>query len=494
MTPPLDDFWVLARSAVYLRGRGVTFGPPLLSPAAVNAQVYSISVGAMKSPGIVAVDNSLRIFADGVLDHVLVTPQIGVLEDPTPLLADAAKKLRVGGYLVLLQELTQSDPETTRAILKDLAHWSVRCDHEERGKHLLILKKVDGRRGWDVQTLDTRKRVCIARYGALGDAIIMTPLIRQLAQDGYAVTLNISSYCAPVFDGNPHISNILIQEKDLIPNHLLGRYWAFWETQYDHYINLSESIEGDLLVVEGRAPFFTSKTWRERNCNRNYYDYTMLRGGYPEITGRRGELFFTEAEERRARKYFAPLAGNFTIVWALNGSSHHKIYPMMEPLLREWLREHPEARCITTGDPRAKESEFSHPQMIPTIGNWSVRESLISTKYAQCVVGPETMMTNAAGCWATPKIVLLSHSTRENLTKYFENDYSLEPSVEIAPCYPCHQLHYTKESCPVGEMRDSMTGEILGQAPVCSMGITPERIMEQLDRIYSGWKGRSATV
>lgn len=490
-----DDFWALARSAVYLRGRGVTFGPPLLSTAAINAGVYSIPVGLAKVPGIVGVDHSLSLFADGVLDHVLITPMLAGLPDPTPLIQEATRKLKRGGHLVLFTEvnreqagLVRLDPAIVREIVSRAGHWGLKEDWEEGGKHLLIVKKLEGRRGIEPRTPLDRRRACVARYGALGDAIVMTPLIRQLAEDGYEVTLNISSYCAPVFENNPHISNLLIQERDLVPNHLLGRYWKFWETQYDKYINLSESLEGDLLVVEGRSQFFTPKAWRHERCNKNYYDYTLARGGYPEVTGKCGELFFTRAEERRAQEFFGPLRDKFTIVWALNGSSHHKLYPMMEATLREWFRSHPDARCVTVGDQNAQALEFPHFQLLPQAGGWSVRESLISTRYAQCVVGPETMITNAAGCYPTPKIVLLSHSTRENLTKYFENDYSLEPDVALAPCYPCHALHYTKESCPVGTLEDTQTGAKLGEAPICALSITPERLMAQLDAVYIKWK------
>jgi len=492
--PAGDDFWALARSAGYLRGRGVTFGPPLIQPGAINPQVYSISVGITRTPGVAAVDADLRVIADGSLDHLLVTPVLAAMKDPRGLLQEGARKLKVGGHLILLVDTTPKDPahhtflpSETREVLSSLQEWRMKDEHEENGKYLLILKKEKGRRGIRYSPGSSRPRVCVARYGALGDAIIMSPLVRQLAEDGWEVTLNISSYCAPVFENNPHISNIIIQERDLIPNHLLGRYWKYWETQYDRYINLSESIEGDLLIVEGRPPFFTSHAWREERCARNYYDHTMDRGGYPNVTGTRGELFFTNAEERRAQKFFQPMRDQFVVVWALNGSSHHKIYPLMEPLLREWFRTHPDARVVTTGDTNAKQLEFDHYQLLRRAGEWSIRESLISTKYADLVVGPETMMTNAAGCFSTPKIVLLSHSSRENLTKYFLNDYSLEPNRATAPCYPCHQLHYTKESCPVGGVEDVHTGVELGQAPICALSIAPEVLMARLDEVYKKW-------
>jgi ADP-heptose:LPS heptosyltransferase len=494
--PQVDDFWALARSAVYLRGRGVTFGPPLLQDSAINPKVYSVAISLQKADRVAGVDVDLSIFADGSLDHVLVTPALQAAEEPIELLRSAASKLKVGGHLLVFVELGSPRPghceipkEQLLQVLPRVGKWRLKDSHTENGKYLVIVKKCAGGKGWEIAPSSPvgRKRACIARYGALGDAIVMTPLIRALAEDGYEVTLNVSSYCVPVFDGNPYIHNLLIQERDVIPNAMLGRYWGYWAPHYDKYINLSESIEGDLLFVEGRSPFFTTKEWRHAKANVNYYDYTLARGGYPLVTGKNGELFFTNAEERRAKKFFLDEhSGHFTIVWALNGSSHHKVFPLLDPVLREWLREKEDVRVVTVGDGRAQSLEFPHPQLIPKAGVWSIRESLIATKYADLVVGPETMMTNAAGCFPTPKLVFLSHSTEENLTKYWKNCVAMAPTS--APCYPCHQLHYTAESCPIGEVEDIVTGEVLGRAPLCTVSIPTEEVLTALDQQYKMWK------
>lgn len=493
--PRTDVFWALCRAACYLRGRGVTFGSPLIPEQASNPGVYSLVVGLVKAGGVAALDKNLDLIADGSCDHVLITPMVEALDDPTQLFRQAAAKLRMGGHLVVLVNLYKDapgcamfNPDEVMDMVGQVGKWKLKSIREQDDKLLLIAKRLEGKRGIiDMDPLPARKRACVARYGALGDAIIMTPLIRQLAEDGYQVTLNISSYCAPVFENNPHVHNVLIQEKDLIPNGRLGEYWKFWESQYDKYINLSESIEGDLLMVEGRAPFFTTKSWRHQRANRNYYDYTMHRAGYVGFEGARGELFFTNAEERRAEKFWGPLRDKFTAVWALNGSSHHKVYPLFEATLREWFDQHADARVITVGDYTAKLLEFEHPQLIARAGAWSIRESLIATKYADLVIGPETMITNAAGCFPTPKITLLSHSTHENLCKHWDGDYCLAPDMASAPCYPCHQLHYSKESCPLGEVKDIVTGEVLAQAPVCSLAISPERVLSRMEEVYSRW-------
>jgi ADP-heptose:LPS heptosyltransferase len=496
----IDASWVLYRAAAYLTGRGLTFGQPLIPPGAVYPQVYSMCIGLQRGNGVAGVDEKLDLITHNSLDHVLITPMLAATHFPEEVIRAAVSKLKKNGHIIILVNAGEERPgvacfypQTIKDMLTKCAKWQLKAEYEEGGKCLIIAKRIEGSKGILPIKPIAAKRACIARYGALGDAIVISPLIKKLKEDGYETHLNISSYCAPVLENNPYVDNILIQERDLIPNHLLGPYWNFWKTQYDKYINLSESIEGDLLMVEGRAPFFTSKEWRHKTANKNYYDYTMKRAGYPEVLGTKGELFFTNAEERAAQKFFGALAGKFVIVWALNGSSHHKVYPLMEPTLREWFRQHPNSVVITVGDYTAKLLEFDHPQMIHKAGAWSIRESLISTKYANLVIGPETMMTNAAGCFATPKITFLSHSTHENLCKYWENDYCLEPDPELAPCYPCHQLHYTKESCPINEARDTVTGESLGIAPRCSLAIQPERLLATMEEVKALW-GRSTRV
>ena len=94
------------------------------------------------------------------------------------------------------------------------------------------------------------------------------------------------------------------------------------------------------------------------------------------------------------------------------------------------------------------------------------------------------MVTNAAGCFDTPKITLLSHSSHENLCKYWKNDYCLEPDKTLAPCYPCHCLHYSRESCPIGTVEDTETGKELGRAPICPIAILPVRVLARLEEVY----------
>jgi hypothetical protein len=58
------------------------------------------------------------------------------------------------------------------------------------------------------------------------------------------------------------------------------------------------------------------------------------------------------------------------------------------------------------------------------------------------------------------KVVLLSHSSPENLTKHWTNTMSVQP--EAISCYPCHRLHVGFEFCT----KDAETGFAACQAAV----------------------------
>jgi hypothetical protein len=64
---------------------------------------------------------------------------------------------------------------------------------------------------------------------------------------------------------------------------------------------------------------------------------------------------------------------------------------------------------------------------------------------ADVVVGQETGLLNAVAMEPMRKVVLLSHSTHENLTKHWVNTEALTGDV---PCYPCHRSTSRSTSAP----------------------------------------------
>lgn len=481
----LSGKWVRYRSIAYLRGRGLIYGcgPDTPLPrAAKDEGKYAINCDWRRHEMIDCVQQSLDIFDSSVMDFVFLGPGWATIPHRQQILQEAITKLKVGGHLVLHTEDKYIPTEGLQGA------WQAKDEYLHRdGQSLSILKKLPNK---DTFILPAKpratKRACVCRYGAIGDMIILTPLIRALHEDGYEVTMNVTPYGKDVLNHNPFISNMIVQEREAIPNNELGEYWDEWRGDYEKYINLSESIEGSMLKVEGREEFYAPKAIR--NTPVNYYDKTLTIGGYPDIRGKIGELYFSREEQKDAQHLRKRYNDSFLVMWALNGSSHHKQYPRMREMLEQWMPSHPRAKVVLVGDANAKAAQFEHPQIIPMAGEVALRRVLALIQYMNVVVGPETAITNAAGCYDdVHKIVLLSHSSPSNLTMYWKNCMALAPSCA---CHPCHQLHYSKESCPLVQITD-MEDKPLLVVPLCTIAIEPSTISQQLSNLYTNWEANA---
>jgi len=315
------------------------------------------------------------------------------------------------------------------------------------------------------------KKACVLRWGAWGDLIMCSPLFKLLKKDGYHVTAHITKRAKDVLKGNPYIDEFIVYVDDTVPFDKLGAYWDDLSKQYDRFINLSGSIEEGLLAAPWQDIYTWKKEERHKKLNVNYYDRTLELGGYP-IKGRNGELYLTKDDEKIVRSRLKPYRDKFVILWSLSGSSYHKTYPFAEQVALRFLENHKDAQIICVGETLCYLLEWDHRRSFNASGAWSMRTTMALTKYVDLVIGPETGVMNAAGCFDTPKIVFLSHSSEENLTKYWKNCTALHGE---AFCYPCHMLHYNRDSCP----HDSIT-----TAPLCMARIKPEDVYNAMEQVY----------
>lgn len=148
--------------------------------------------------------------------------------------------------------------------------------------------------------------------------------------------------------------------------------------------------------------------------------------------------------------------GGFIIAWALAGSSGHKTWPYLDSALAAILLEFPDAKIVLMGGEAAKILEQgweNEPRVIRRSGVWKIRESLAFVQVADLVIGPETGVTNSVSCEPMPKVVFLSHSTHENLTRDWVNTHILASAETTCPgrgenaAPACHQLHFGWSRC-----------------------------------------------
>lgn len=317
-------------------------------------------------------------------------------------------------------------------------------------------------------------KILITRLGAIGDMIMVTPLLRLLKEEGNHITLNCKKYSKEVLRHNPYIDDYIIHDDD-IPMDKLDAHLDELAKGFDRHINLTASIENGLLVTQAQEEFGWSQAERHEAFNRNYYDEMLVLGGRSE-TGLNGELYFSAVENIRAREEMKKYKRKFVVLWSLSGSSHHKSWPMTENAARAFLDANKDTVIITVGDDLCRLLEWEHPRTIQRSGKWQLRKSLIMTKYVDLVIGTETGILNAAGCFSTPKVILLSHSSEENLSKHWKNCTSIEPDVE---CHPCHKLHFSLGTCVLDKGMKS---------PICMTSVAPATVLNAMENYYEQWR------
>jgi ADP-heptose:LPS heptosyltransferase len=290
-------------------------------------------------------------------------------------------------------------------------------------------------------------------------------LVNQLKKDGYHVTVIAQHPGTELIKHDPLIDRLIVQTQNQVPIMQLGFFWAWFQNKgapggkpFDKWINLTESVESNLLIPPGNIKFVWEPRARHVFMQHNYLEFQHLIGDVPYVPS--FTFYPTEEEKRwrdqeRARMKKAGIEKY--ILWSLAGSSRtHKIYPHSSAVWDHVLQYYPGWGVLTVGDPSCYELEKTHdgkPRMWLTSRSYTIRQVLTMMETADVVVGPETGVMSAAAWYPMPKVLFLSHSTVENLSRDWINTASLwSPKTHCvgrgANLVPaCHKMLPSFEGC-----------------------------------------------
>ena len=323
-------------------------------------------------------------------------------------------------------------------------------------------------------------RILLVRIGAIGDMLIVTPLIRHMKQQGHEVYVLTKKIGLEVLAHNPNVDQLILHD-DAVPNRSLGEYFDFVgkENGCDKVIDLCESIESVLSLNPDDPAYNYPKYERAAQCNRNYYEFTFEKAGFDwKGVDLRPEYFTIKDEEVENRSLRVNHLGKLFIVWALAGSSINKTYPYVGQVISNLLKRHDDLVFVTMGKESCQILEVNipeHERVLKMSGKWSLRQSLTMIKNCHVFIGPDTGTLHASGAWDLPKIGLLNSTTIENITKHFKNDFSIEAKVPCAPCFRIINSPYAQ--CPI----DNAT-----RAPICATeGLDPALLQSRIEDILA---------
>ena len=415
------------------------------------------------------------VIEDESCDALVIRANLSGLKDASATLADWWRCLKVGGKLVIrLEDGDEKAKQVTERLRAVALGWDVLRRENPSSKDepgVLVFKKTLEKHthSWiDAAKEKPEKTVCICRFGGFGDMIQTANLFPEFKRQGFHVTVMTTPSGKNIIRNDPHADDWFILETDQVPNHELGAFWQCIAKRYTRFVNLSESVEGTFLAMPGRANHAWPQSVRHKMMNVNYLEFASELAGIPYVSEAR--FYPTPEETERAKERLLP--SGYNVVFALAGSSIHKFYPHQDAVIARILLEKPNCRIFMVGDEACKILEVGwekEPRVVCLSGEMNIRDTLTLAQVADVVIGCETGVLNAVAFEDNRKVCLLSHSSHENLTKYWKNTAALAPAG--LPCYPCHRLHYGSEFCH----QDKETG-----AALCAQWIPPDEVFGAL--------------
>lgn len=483
---------------IYTRGRGLDLGcgPQKAFPHFIgvdnNKDEQLFGIRAAQAGIIVPSCESLDMFASGSMDFVFSSHLLEHIKDYKAALQEWWRVIRPGGHLVLYLPHKQfypnigqpgSNPDHVHDfmpldIIEAMAEFAYadlrRNDERNEGNEysfFQVYRKRDGGEKGVTYCLPTKKKsAAVVRYGGIGDMIQAASVLPLLKAEGYHVTFYTTDIGEEVLRHDPHIDEFYVQGRDQVPNGALHHFWANEKKKFDKWVNLCESVEATLLAMPDRMSYQWTKEARHSAFNVNYLERTHDIAGVPHSFAPR--FYPTDAERAWARAERQKIGGTL-ICWSLSGSSVHKAWPWTDQIIARLMLQYPDVRVMLMGDATCEMLETgwqNEPRVLRRSGKYTIRESLSIIETADMIVGPETGLLNAAGTLPMPKLCMLSHSSRENLTKHWRNTTAIVPKTA---CHPCHKMHYGWDGC----WRNAESG-----AAQCQHDISVDQVWQLLTR------------
>lgn len=494
-----ESFKVRYDVVPYARGRGIDIGcgPWRIYDAVIG--VDSQPIVGPRGPNVIADARKLDIFADGAFDYVYSSHALEDFEDTRALLTEWWRLVKPGGHLILY--LPHKDfypnigqPGANPAHKHDflpadiIAHmravapdWDL-LENQERDQlfeysFLQVYRRTAPGSGQTEPWLAPKpaKTAAVVRYGALGDALFASSILPHLKAQGYHVTVYTQKNGELVLRHDPHIDRLIVHEQTTTrPEELIG-FWAWHRLKYDVWINLVGTVETDLLPAPHDLRFYAEQETLHRICNRNYLEAVHGMAGVPFEWRQK---FYPTAEEMQwARAERAKYPERMVLVHPA-GSSAPKWWPYTAELAG--MLHQDGIATVMVGD--AKERTLADAPGLTKIGmDWPLRQVLAFALECPVVVGVESAVVNAVAFEAPLKIVILGHSSIENLTRDWPNTISIEAAG--LECWPCHRLHADMSHC----REDAQT-----KAAQCHAMARPERIADIVTTYFEAQELKAA--
>lgn len=329
----------------------------------------------------------------------------------------------------------------------------------------------------------------IARFGGVGDNLVAGSVLAPLKRMGYMTEVISSPPHHIVYLHNPYIDKLTVKvvEKDLPQGDMEA--WQQWlasrAREYDIFLHASHSMESRHAAFSTMTAFWWPQDYRRKMLAGSYLETAHDIIGVPHEFG---PLFWTSDEEKEAAASTKAQMGNKVVAWVLSGTRIDKVFPSAPQAIGRIIKELG-IPVVLLGSPSEKEYSMAEAikelvknqngtrdglyssvisPAVPEEQRTTVRPALALAQECDLVVTPDTGTAWAVAMEPMPKVVMMSHASVENITKHWINTVTLHADPARVPCWPCHRLHNTIDTCVPNKE---------GNGAACISDITVESIV-----------------
>jgi len=329
---------------------------------------------------------------------------------------------------------------------------------------------------------------CVVRLGSVGDNIMASAVLPYLRWKYGKVEVICSEPYHVIFENNPHIDKLTVKKSGTPGGDGMAfqSYWLDRSDDYEFFVHLSHTCEGLRAIAASQTAFYWPAAARRKLFGQSYLETVADIAGVP-YSELKPDFYPTPDEIDKALEIKRSIGGRY-IAWVLSGSRWDKLWPHTMTAVARIIKElhwpvimtgvpgkdHELASVIVEHVRRANGSvDGLHLAMSPETVNpsWPIRRVLTQVQQADIVVAPDTGPAWAVAYHDMAKIVLVSHAGADSITKHWRNTVTLHADQARVPCWPCHLLHDSKESC----QRVSGSNDEVGAACISDIGV--ERVL-----------------
>lgn len=414
-------------------------------------------------------------FAAESQDFVFSSYLLNELDDWPAVLAGWWKLVKQNGYLILFLPIVEAveakdgqpeikalTPKLVIDAMQGCKPWQLVEASINDKQFFHVYRKCDA--PTVTEKPDPEKVCAVLKLGAHGDALWASSVFPHLKEQGYYTVLYTQDTGEEVLRHDPNIDR-LIKFESRVPMGELGDLFHWMETKYRNSRILVECVEGTLLPSPNKIQYHFPYDLRHKIMNFNYLEMHHMQARVPMEPR---VMFYPTGEEKAWANETRSKLKPCVVVMVPNGSSITKWWPYAGELASRLLRRD-DVSVVVLGDLR--DCEFQeHPDLMRVGLGWPVRRAMTFCQLANVVVGQETGLLNCVSFEQdVRKVVLMTHSSKENLTRDWPNTATM---VGKTDCGPCHRLQYNWEYC---------TQSPVTKAAACQTGISVSSVLREVE-------------